>query len=115
MGGRHPRRTIFVRHPEVFVVARSASVKWTCGSSFGTCVPDSSSLKQRRNSRPLGFRTDAAAYFLGRDDIIVSSPRGMARWRKRLFLFLARNAEFAGAHFGIPPERIIELGGQVQI
>jgi KUP system potassium uptake protein len=63
----------------------------------------------------LGFRTDNATYFLGRDDIVVSSPRGMARWRKRLFLFMARNAEFAGAHFGIPPERIIELGGQVQI
>ena len=63
----------------------------------------------------LGFRTDNATYFLGRDDIIVSSPRGMARWRKHLFLFMARNAEFAGAHFGIPPERIIELGGQVQI
>jgi KUP system potassium uptake protein len=39
----------------------------------------------------------------------------MARWRKMLFLFMARNAEFAGAHFAIPPERIIELGGQVQI
>ena len=63
----------------------------------------------------LGFRTENATYFLGRDDIVVSSPRGMARWRKRLFLFMARNAEFAGAHFGIPPERIIELGGQVQI
>jgi KUP system potassium uptake protein len=63
----------------------------------------------------LGFRTDNATYFLGRDDIVVATPRGMARWRKRLFLFLARNAEFAGAHFGIPPERIIELGGQVQI
>ncbi len=63
----------------------------------------------------LAFRTDNATYFLGRDDIVVSSPRGMARWRKRLFLFMARNAEFAGAHFGIPPERIIELGGQVQI
>jgi KUP system potassium uptake protein len=63
----------------------------------------------------LGFRTDNATYFLGRDDIVVASPRGMARWRKYLFLFLARNAEFAGAHFGIPPERIIELGGQVQI
>jgi KUP system potassium uptake protein len=63
----------------------------------------------------LGFRTDNATYFLGRDDIVVSSPRGMARWRKRLFLIMARNAEFAGAHFGIPPERIIELGGQVQI
>ena len=63
----------------------------------------------------LGFRTDNATYFLGRDDIVVSSPRGMARWRKHLFLFLARNSEFAGTHFGIPPERIIELGGQVQI
>ncbi|MBS0376431.1 MAG: potassium transporter Kup [Proteobacteria bacterium] len=63
----------------------------------------------------LGFRTDNATYFLGRDDIVVASPRGMARWRKRLFLIMARNAEFAGAHFGIPPERIIELGGQVQI
>ena len=63
----------------------------------------------------LGFRTENATYFLGRDDIVVSSPRGMARWRKRLFLFMARNAEFAGAHFSIPPERIIELGGQVQI
>ena len=63
----------------------------------------------------LGFRTDNATYFLGRDDIVVASPRGMARWRKRLFLFMAKNSEFAGAHFRIPPERIIELGGQVQI
>ncbi|MCZ8132312.1 MAG: potassium transporter Kup [Steroidobacteraceae bacterium] len=63
----------------------------------------------------LGFRTDTATYFLGRDDIVVASPRGMARWRKHLFLFMARNSEFAGAHFGIPHDRIIELGGQVQI
>jgi KUP system potassium uptake protein len=63
----------------------------------------------------LGFRTDDATYFLGRDDIVLSSPRGMARWRKRLFAFLARNAEFAGTHYSLPPERIIELGGQVEI
>jgi KUP system potassium uptake protein len=63
----------------------------------------------------LGFRTDNATYFLGRDDVVISSPRGMAVWRKHLFLFMSRNAEFAGAHFGIPPERIIELGGQVAI
>jgi KUP system potassium uptake protein len=63
----------------------------------------------------LGFRTDQAAFFLGRDDIVIASPRGMARWRKHLFVLLARNSEFAGSHFGLPPERIIELGGQVQI
>ena len=63
----------------------------------------------------LPFRTHDATYFLGRDDLVAAGQRGMAVWRKHLFLFLARNAEFAGAHFGIPPERIVEIGGQVQI
>jgi KUP system potassium uptake protein len=63
----------------------------------------------------LDFRTENATYFLGRDDVVVSTPRGMATWRKHLFLFMTKNAEFAGSHFGIPPERIIELGGQVAI
>lgn len=63
----------------------------------------------------LPVSTDNAAYFLARDDIVIRSPRGMARWRKRLFLFLARNAEYAAARFGIPPNRIMEVGGQVEI
>jgi len=63
----------------------------------------------------LDFRTDSATFFLGRDDVVVSSPRGFARWRKRLFVIMNRNAELAGNYFGIPPERIIELGGQVAI
>ena len=63
----------------------------------------------------LSVSTDTAAYFLARDDIVIRSPRGMARWRKRLFLFLARNAEYAAARFGIPPTRIMEVGGQVEI
>ncbi len=77
--------------------------------------PDVPRLLRDAEKAGLGYRTDNAAYFLGRDEIVIASPRGMARWRKYLFMFLARNSEFAGAHFGIPPERIIELGGQVQI
>ena len=56
-----------------------------------------------------------AVYFLGRDDIVVGSPRGMARWRKRLFVFLARNSEYAASSFGIPTARVVQVGGQVQI
>jgi KUP system potassium uptake protein len=63
----------------------------------------------------LSFRTHEATFFLGRDDIVASGRPGLATWRKYLFLYLARNSEFAGAHFGIPPERIVEIGGQVQI
>jgi KUP system potassium uptake protein len=63
----------------------------------------------------LGFRTHDATYFLGRDDIVVVGQRGMPMWRKYLFRFLAHNSQMAGAHFGIPAERIVEIGGQVQI
>ncbi len=97
-------------------VTRLAPQLWRVEARVGFMErPDVPRLMREAERLGLGFRTDNATYFLGRDDIIVSSPRGMAKWRKRLFLFMARNSEFAGAHFGIPPERIIELGGQVQI
>jgi KUP system potassium uptake protein len=63
----------------------------------------------------LPVRTDDAVYFLGRDDIVIGSPRGMQRWRKKLFIFLARNSEYAAASFGIPPSQVMEVGGQVEI
>lgn len=54
-------------------------------------------------------------YFLGRETIIASRRPGLAPWRERLFAFLARNATTATAYFGIPPERVVELGEQVEI
>jgi KUP system potassium uptake protein len=63
----------------------------------------------------LPVRTEDAVYFLGRDDIVIGSPRGMQRWRKKLFLFLARNSQYAASSFGIPASRVMEVGGQVEI
>jgi KUP system potassium uptake protein len=39
----------------------------------------------------------------------------MARWRKRLFGFVSRNATTATAYFGIPPDRVVELGMQIEL
>jgi KUP system potassium uptake protein len=44
-----------------------------------------------------------------------SNKTGMARWRKRLFAFVSRNALPATAYFGIPPDRVVELGMQVEL
>ena len=97
-------------------VTRLADHLWRIEAHIGFVErPDVPRLLREAERLGLGFRTDNTTYFLGRDDIVIASPRGMARWRKHLFLFLSRNSEFAWAHFGIPPERIVELGGQVQI
>ena len=38
----------------------------------------------------------------------------MPRWRRKLFVLLQRNAKSATEFFGIPPNRVVELGAQVE-
>ena len=54
-------------------------------------------------------------YFLGRETIIVTGREGMARWREQLFIFMSRNAMRATTFFGLPSERVVELGVQVEV
>ncbi|HEY3161955.1 MAG TPA: potassium transporter Kup [Vicinamibacterales bacterium] len=58
---------------------------------------------------------DDITYFLGRETILVTGRRGMARWREKLFVVMTRNAVRATAFFRLPPERVVELGVQVEI
>ena len=64
-----------------------------------------------------GLEIDPAqsSYFLGRETILPTGPARLARWRKRLFIYLARNARPANAFFRIPANRVVELGAQVEI
>ncbi len=78
-------------------------------------LPDVPKLLREAERRGLPFRTDDATFFLGREDIVIGARREMATWRKQLFMFMARNAQFAGERFGITPSRIIEIGGQVEL
>jgi KUP system potassium uptake protein len=39
----------------------------------------------------------------------------MALWREKLFMVMSRNARTATAFFGLPPNRVIELGVQIKI
>jgi len=58
---------------------------------------------------------DDLTYFLGRETIIVTRRKGMAIWREKLFVLMARNAVRATAFFRLPPERVVELGVQVEM
>ncbi|MEZ5426421.1 MAG: potassium transporter Kup [Pyrinomonadaceae bacterium] len=65
-----------------------------------------------------GFVFDPAktTYFLGRETIISTKKySGMARWREKLFAVLAKNAWSATDFFGIPSNRVVELGEQIEI
>jgi KUP system potassium uptake protein len=64
----------------------------------------------------LPFDMMDTTFFLSRETVVADKRRpGMALWRDKLFVFMARNALPATAFFQIPGNRLIELGAQVEI
>jgi KUP system potassium uptake protein len=64
-----------------------------------------------------GLDIDAGdtSYYLGRESLLVSGRSRMSRWRKALFSFLSRNSRPATAFFHLPPNRVVELGAQIEL
>jgi len=55
------------------------------------------------------------SYFLSREKIVPGGRDGMAPWRDRLFVAMARNAGSITDYFNIPTNRVVELGTRVEI
>ncbi|HEU4763467.1 MAG TPA: potassium transporter Kup [Gemmatimonadales bacterium] len=54
-------------------------------------------------------------FYLGRETLLPDGPSRMARWRKRLFIVMSRNAVSASSFFALPPNRVVEMGAQIQL
>jgi KUP system potassium uptake protein len=61
------------------------------------------------------FRLMETSFFLGRQTLIASQRPGMPVWREKLFAWMLRNAESAMEFFKLPPNRVVELGSQLEI
>jgi KUP system potassium uptake protein len=77
--------------------------------------PDVPGALEQARQQGFEFDRDDVTYFLGRETIIVVPGQGMATWREKLFVLMARNAVRATAFFRLPPERVVELGVQVEV
>jgi KUP system potassium uptake protein len=56
----------------------------------------------------------STSYYLGHERLVLTGGTRMARWRKKLFALMSRNARSATEFFRIPPNRVLELGAQVE-
>ncbi|HRG98069.1 MAG TPA: potassium transporter Kup [Polyangiaceae bacterium] len=65
--------------------------------------------------RGLETRETDTSFFLGRETLLITHRGGMAKWRKALFTFMSRNARPANLFFRIPPNRVVELGTQIEL
>ena len=63
----------------------------------------------------LPFEMMETSFFIARQTVISTPGSGMATWREHLFVAMSRNARGAADYYQIPPNRVIELGTQVEI
>jgi KUP system potassium uptake protein len=76
-------------------------------------VPEIAGLASERGLR---MPIDTTTFFLGRETIMAGRQAGgMLRLRKHLFALMSRNAWNAVSFFGIPLQRVVEIGRQVEI
>lgn len=63
----------------------------------------------------LSFKRADTTYFLGRERILATHRPGMMIWRERLFAWISQNARPATYFFNLLPERVVELGAQIEL
>ncbi|MCL1886895.1 MAG: potassium transporter Kup [Betaproteobacteria bacterium] len=61
------------------------------------------------------FDMMSTSFFVSRQTYISTPSPGMAKWREHLFIWVSRNARNAADYYQIPANRVIELGGRVEI
>jgi KUP system potassium uptake protein len=68
-------------------------------------------------SRGRGLMTDTrdTTYFLGRERLLPTGRAHLARWRKKVYIFMSRNSRSASEYFGIPPNRVVEMGALLEM
>jgi KUP system potassium uptake protein len=77
--------------------------------------PNVKEILLRAKKRGVVCDFDETTFYLGRETLLTEGDSKMMRWRKILFAFLSRNARPATMFFKIPPDRVVEIGMQIQL
>jgi KUP system potassium uptake protein len=77
--------------------------------------PDIPQVLEQCKQSGLEINMMETSFFISRQTVISTPGTGMAPWREHLFVAMSRNARGAADYYQIPPNRVIELGTQVEI
>jgi KUP system potassium uptake protein len=77
--------------------------------------PDVPQALEECDTRELHFNMMDTSFFVGRVTIVADKQSRIGAIRRRVFEAMHRNALAATEFFRIPPNRVVELGGQVEI
>jgi KUP system potassium uptake protein len=108
----------FVSEEERFKVERVSHSSWQITVHYGfkedSDVPEV--LRQVGEAYPeLDLEPMRTSFFLSRQTVVGGKRAIMPRWRRAIFAFMARNGMRSTKFFKIPPNRVVEMGMQVEL
>lgn len=77
--------------------------------------PDLPRALERARSHGLHLDPMDLSYFLGRETLIPAPHKGIPRWQEPLYIIMSKTALSATEFFCLPPNRVVELGTQIEI
>jgi KUP system potassium uptake protein len=83
------------------------------GYRDGWNVPEALALARKQGFLDRNLDLEHASYFVSKMTIVPTGAPGMARWRKKLFVALARNAATPIEHFDLPRPRTAMTNSEV--
>ena len=78
-------------------------------------IPEALAQARKHGLLERNLDLEHASYFVSRITITPTDDPDMQRWRKSLFIAMARNASSAIDHFGLPGDRTVIMGSQVAL
>jgi KUP system potassium uptake protein len=78
-------------------------------------VPAALALARKQGLLEKNLDLEHASYIVSRMTITPTAARGMHRWRKALFIAMARNAASPMDQFKLPTDRTVMMGSQVAL
>ena len=78
-------------------------------------IPELLALARKQGRLDRNLDLEHASYVVSRMTIKPVSDPGMPRWRKRLFVLMARNSSTPIDTFGLPGERTVLTGSQIEL
>lgn len=76
-------------------------------------IPNALELAYQQLNIP--FDMMRISFFISRDRLIHTVGDGMAPWREKLFISMQRNTSPVSDFYQIPPNRVVEMGSQIEI
>ncbi|HEO9036961.1 TPA: KUP/HAK/KT family potassium transporter, partial [Serratia marcescens] len=105
----------YVHNVQRVAIEQLSASFWRVVASYGWReTPNVTDILYRCGLEGMSFTMNETSFFMSRDTLVLGKRPWYLRIRGKVFQLLQRNALRAPDLFEIPPNRVIELGAQVE-